>query len=112
MKTTTTKFKTPRKPNKLYLKVLGSLGTDEWFYKEEGSWEDHDYALNHVCAIIKRECEKDKMELTHKEAETLLVSISHHAHAGYDSWDFSPLQIEAIKRTWRAYEKNLKKLLS
>lgn len=97
------------------IKKLGRLGTDEWSYKEEGSYEDSGRSKDHVFAILNREywdSKGDYMNLTRKEAETLLESIKYHCTAGWDAWDHEPLQVAAIQRTWRAYRKALTNALN
>ncbi|MGR3177031.1 MAG: hypothetical protein ACUZ8E_03115 [Candidatus Anammoxibacter sp.] len=92
------------------IKMGAFEGTNEWMMKEYGSWEDHDCTEDHVCFILDREIGKGKnyMELTVKEAETLLKSVSYHCVAGWDSDD----RVRYWKITWEAYKNKLEKAIN
>lgn len=95
----------------LKVKTGSDKGTSEWIMKEHGSWEDANYAEDHVCAILQRESSKSVMILTKEEAETLLKSINYQLSAGWDGWEDYKEEM-AVMSSWRGYKRRLRKALS
>lgn len=97
--------------DKLKIKHGSYSGYEEWQHKEYGSWEDHGEAEDHVYSILVREEHGNRkgnyMEVTVKEAETLLESIEYHAAA--HTWDMAKPQ---DKQCWKGYERRIRKALN
>lgn len=87
--------------------------TEEWIMKEYGSWEDHNNAKDHVCAIVQREnsTESNYMLLTETEAQTLLKSAEYQYSAGWDGWD-NPLDGKRYESCMKGYINRIKKALN
>lgn len=87
--------------------------TEEWAMKEYGSWEDHNNAKDHVCAIVQREnaTKLPYFLLTEDEAKALLKSAEYQCSAGWDGWE-TPMEKQLFEKCMKGYVNRIKKALS